>query len=786
MTKMTKRLYSHPHLFLGEHIEQVKRALQGLLQWHSSNTITPLIKELLEKVVYLHDLGKGTKAFQDYIADPPKYKGDPGEKSHTPLSLIFSLAYAMNEGWEELKTLLLAAVVKGHHSRLPTIPENKIGGVGSSAWDIDNFAGGERARVLKNQLSVINYDTLIKEAGIDVADLTKLEEYSKDSTKLLLIAKKLLINKVIPKFLNMGIDEAVDYRLKTQLVFSMLLEADKAFLAVSNPDQYLHREVRNWRANWVDQYIGTPINTFTNQLRQQARSDMDNSIEPNDHNKIYCLTAPTGIGKTLLAATWALKLREIIATLSGTTPKIIIVLPYLSVIDQTAKIYEDLLKTGGVNADGAWLLTSHSLSDREYADWLEEEDKPFFIDTWRSEMIITTYDQFLMSLMDPRARYQMRFHNLCDALIIMDEVQSLPCKLWQPLDKIFKSLVNIANSRILMMSATLPPFISEAKPLLPAFETYFKMFGRYKLCFRLESKLCLEKFCEELEERISIWLKDKKRVLITLNTRKSARVVRDALDSPVLKESGYPIYFISADVTPKDRLAVIYKIKKGNPCIVVSTQCIEAGVDIDMDVVIRDFAPLDSLIQISGRCNREGKKERCTVEVVDLVDENEKSYAEMIYDPIHLQSTRRLVENVPVIFEEQVLDFANRYFHNLAIKKDTGGIHLERFARWREDLPAHEILRGKEKEQYTFLVIAQDQSLREDMAKANQEEDRWKRREAWRKLAGRIAMVSVNIFARPQFNPRQIADEFLGHWLLREGYYSSNRGLLVEGETMIL
>jgi CRISPR-associated endonuclease/helicase Cas3 len=72
------------------------------------------------------------------------------------------------------------------------------------------------------------------------------------------------------------------------------------------------------------------------------------------------------------------------------------------------------------------------------------------------------------------------------------------------------------------------------------------------------------------------------------------------------------------------------------------------------------------------------------------------------------------------------------------------------------------------------------------MAKANQEEDRWKRREAWRKIAGRIAMVSVHVYARPQFNPLQIANEYLGHFLLRDGYYSSKRGLLVEGETMIL
>jgi CRISPR-associated endonuclease/helicase Cas3 len=74
---------------------------------------------------------------------------------------------------------------------------------------------------------------------------------------------------------------------------------------------------------------------------------------------------------------------------------------------------------------------------------------------------------------------------------------------------------------------------------------------------------------------------------------------------------------------------------------------------------------------------------------------------------------------------------------------------------------------------------------RRDLSRANSEGDRWKRREAWRKLAGRIAMVSVRIYTWPRFHPQQIADEYLGQWLLREGYYSSNRGLLVEGETMI-
>lgn len=783
---MTERVRSHPHLFLSEHIEQINKALQGIWNWHSSKTITPSTKKLLQELVSLHDLGKGTTAFQDFIEDTANYKGARDEKSHTALSLVFTLALALEENRDELETFILAAAAKGHHGRLPTVPEKKLGGISCPEWDIDNFAGGERARLIKRQLSIVNYPGTAKETGIDLEKIAQLT-VNNNSTRFLAKLKRFLANSVNAKLLSLSEKDAVDFRLRAQLVFSLFLEADKAFLAVSEPDQYLKREARYWQAEWIDRFIGDPPDTETNRLRLKVRDDVLKVIEQNQTDRIYNLTAPTGSGKTLLAATWAFRLREIITALPDAPPKIILVLPFLSIIDQTIKEYKKLLKTGGYEADGAWLLTSHSLSDRNYAEWLEKEDEPFFVDTWRSELIITTYDQFLMSLIDPRARYQMRFHSLCDALIVMDEVQSLPCKLWQPLESILNSLAATCNSRILLMSATLPPFVKNAISLLPAYEKYFSQFKRYRFSFRLKEKLRTEEFCEELERRLPVWSKGKKRVLITLNTRKCARIARDALADSITEEHFLPVYFISADVTSLDRLETIEKIKEGKPCVVVSTQCIEAGVDIDMDLVIRDFAPLDSLVQIAGRCNREGKKGRCQVEIIDLADEDENRYSEMIYDPVHLQVTRELIEGIPEMLEENVLDLSNRYFNQLLDKKDTGKIHLNRFARWQEDLAVHELLRGKERRQHTFLVIEQDPSLKEDMDRANRIADRWERREAWRKLAGRIAMVSVSIYAQPRFQPRQIADEYLGHhWLLREGYYSSDRGLLVEGTVAIL
>jgi len=224
-------------------------------------------------------------------------------------------------------------------------------------------------------------------------------------------------------------------------------------------------------------------------------------------------------------------------------------------------------------------------------------------------------------------------------------------------------------------------------------------------------------------------------------------------------------------------------MKDNQPCIVVSTQCIEAGVDIDMGVVIRDFAPWDSIVQIAGRCNREGKRGKwLPVEIVDLVSEKGRRYSEMIYDEVSLQVTRKLLESFFVIKEEVVLPVSDQYFKELDGLKDTGKEHLNRFAQWQEDVSVRELLRGKDREQYSFLVIEQDPLLKKAMTEANNIDDRWKRREAWRALSGRIAEITVNLYARSGFAPEEIATNFLGHWILRDGYYDSERGIMLENK----
>jgi len=765
-------LRSHPDLLLTEHVRQVKKALAGIWQLHSRQVISPDVQRLSNLLVDLHDLGKGSRQFQEYIIDPDSFNGDPQEKAHTPLSTVLTLLLGQKNSWAPLDSLLLAMCANAHHGAFRCLPAKSFVDVFTSSKWLDDFSGGRTARILKKQLPSLDRVALTSSSHIDLEQIDL-------SSKCVRIAADYLRYELMVNFHVLSLDQKIGFRLRTQFLFSLLLEADKAFLAVSDPGNLFLLERKEWLPEWIDEYLADVPKTATNRLRMSARDTVQNKIGDLKNQRICSLTAPTGLGKTLLAATWALESRIRIAADKGPVPKIILVLPYLSIIDQTAKVYGKLLNKAGQSADGSWLLACHSLADRHYADWLEAEDQPFFVDTWRSELIITTYDQFLMTLLDTHARHQMRFHNLCDALVIMDEVQSIPCRLWRLLDAALRELASSWNSRILLMSATLPPFVSETFPLLDTYQEYFESFERYELRIQTQRKVTISGFCEELQDQLEEWLENGTRVLITLNTRRCAQRAYDHL-ADVWPEvfSRTPLLLLSADITPKDRLDKIEIIKQQNPCIVVSTQCIEAGVDIDMDHVIRDFGPWDSIVQVAGRCNREGKQsERSQVRVVDLISENGRSYAEMIYDPVALQVTRQLISGSDVINEEEILEFSDAYFKGLNERKDTGQLHLDRFTDWQEDLSIRELLRGQDSEQYTFLVVEQDPEVMDEMVAADRIKDRWQRKEAWRKLSGRIARISVNLYGRRGFRPEEIANLAFGHWILRSGFYTSARGI---------
>lgn len=780
-------IQSHPHLTLAEHLAEIRAAGAGILGRHGwrLHENCPELAVWFDDAVALHDTGKASPQFQSYIPAPEKYRGPKKDKAHTPLSTLFALHYGTAAGWDWQRTLAIAQVAAGHHSEFRdlTREQKKNASRLKNTYLLEAYLV-DSCEVLVRQLPGVDHDALHRATGRMLprfADKTVEDAVDEASDLLTFDLRKRLDALALPS--------AVRYRLLVQLVFSFLLEADKAFLAVppGDRDRYLAPRAAVLASVRVDEFLAEKPSAVINDMRTDARAVMRSGMT-REIGRILTMTLPTGTGKTLLAATWALETRERLRQIEGTPPLVLIVLPFLAVIEQTAAEYKELFP--GASGSGA-ITNYHSLSDRTFAPGLEDESQDFFLDTWRSDVVVTTFDQFLYALLSPKAKHQMRFHHLADAVIVLDEVQAFPCLLWEPLRHALAELTQLGSTHVLAMSATQPGFLPDARELIDQPDRFFSRMKRYRIILRHRSPMRLSDFVEECRSRLAAeWAG--KRVMLTLNTRRSARRVREALAAEA-QRLGFRVEFITADVTPADRLAAVKRIKtssrEGTPCLIVSTQCVEAGVDIDLDFIVRDFGPLDSIIQIAGRCNRNGRIERGIIEIVRLVDdegERRTEFANQVYDKVLLDATHSALGQSPLIDEEHIYPLARAYFTELSKRKDTGENVVKDWAYWREmDESVRVMLRGADRPQVTFVVIERDAELRTDLESACAVKGRWEKRRALRGLASRIALISVSVYARDHFDPADFADPFPPHaqrenvwfWLLKPGYYTPESGI---------
>ncbi|MEA3277562.1 MAG: CRISPR-associated helicase Cas3' [Pseudomonadota bacterium] len=770
--RATPSLWSHyrPNLRLSQHLAQVRAAARFLWQGHSETTRNQRENslEVLDAIVDCHDLGKGSPGFQQYIRDPDNYRGDPDAKAHTALSAALAILWADSQGWRPLDTLVLAQAVAGHHGQFAPLDKLR-----------------ERLRpsgdgILDTQWQGLDVKRLETATGLD---LGTIDARFRDGGRQLF--RRLEVDELLAA---LPLEQAIGLRLWAQLLFSILLEADKALLALreERAKTYLSWEPSTLVPDLVPQRIAqlpdSPINPLRETIARRIRERM------SEGSHVHTLTLPTGVGKTLLAAHWALTVRQRSQREQGVPPPIFVVLPFLSIIDQMDSEYRTLL---GLQEDSTTqsnvLMSSHSLSTREYeleGRRLGPAYTAFYLDTWRSEVVITTFDQLLLALFSPKTRHQLRFHRLLDALIILDEVQTLPAHLWDLVDHGLRGLTREGNAHILMMSATQPALLTRARELAGSDEEVadiFRRFRRYRIRCRHREDQDLDAFGQAILRRVDDWIDQGLRVLITLNTRSSARSIWQLLSGDVAL-TGTPLFLISADLTPRDRLAKIGRIKQGEPCIVVSTQTIEAGVDIDMDLTLRDFAPLDAIIQIAGRCNRNNRlgEHGGKVELYSLVNERGRRYSEMIYDSLLLEITRQGIKDAEDIGEEQVLALSRDYFGTIKERKDTGQVHTRTYAYWQEpEQSVHSLLRGEPREQHCFLCPTETEMepLRHTLQQALGEPDRWQRREALRRLAPTLQQQTVCVYARPELHPEDYADELGPFWLLHSQWYDRDAGI---------
>ncbi|MBN2301454.1 MAG: CRISPR-associated helicase Cas3' [Lentisphaerae bacterium] len=506
---------------------------------------------------WLHDVGKATNAFQSYLArsnglDDSNYDSDGSQSNHA------SSGAALAEEKLGLQIgRVLAYLSAGHHAGLPDWHALETG---NAALSIQLNEGRNNLKHIKDFAATI--------------------------------ISKLAPVKRPPSFVM----KSEHYHLWVRMLFSCLVDADyldtehfmepgKAAGRGSYPEL---AELAQKFFPALDQLERDARKTSVNAIRSEIRQSCERAAELPQG--FFSLTVPTGGGKTLSAMAFALR-----HALKHGHKRVIYVIPYTSIIEQTAHALKNIFGAENV-------VEHHSNLDPQR----KSPRLQLASENWDAPIIVTTNVQFFESLYAAKSSRCRKLHNVVNSVVILDEAQLLPPELLAPCVDAMNQLVRNYGVTLVLATATQPALFSLPKPcpcLEKATEIIPPEMNLYDRLKRVEYSLPSDfsKTCEWSE--IAARLQQHEQVLCVVNTR------RDCHDLFRLMPDG--TIHLSALMCGEHRSKVIAQIKRrlkdGLPIRVISTQLVEAGVDIDFPVVYRALAGLDSIAQAAGRCNREGK-----------------------------------------------------------------------------------------------------------------------------------------------------------------------------------
>lgn len=679
--KKFNNLYSHPDKLLLNHLEDVGKLCNFIISEKRINFPNIDNKKLNGIVSILgacHDFGKSTKFFQDYIKEEEiKIRMILKEKpqtNHGIFSAVFTYFvmkhYIRSENIEDGKFPYIPIfgylIVKRHHGNLKN-PSNEI-------VDLDE----EQKEIIYEQIGSIDKPKIIEIykkllPNIDIRDFFDNIES---------IIGEILINK--RKFLNFLKNEDSLYLYTLfQILFSTLINSDKM-----EASGIIKLDKKNISSNIIDKYRSikfanaekSKINDIRNRIYNEVIYNIQNI---NLDDKIYSINVPTGTAKTLASLSSAIKLRDKIKNQRGFIPKIIYCLPFLSIIDQSFDIFEDVFETtNGKKPTTDILLKHHHLADIYYEteeDEFKVDEALFMIEGWNSELIVTTFVQFFHTIISRKNRSLRKFCNIANSIVILDEVQSIPHEFWLLFREMITAISVYLNTYFIFVTATQPLIFDENKKeiieLAPNKKNYFDQFDRIQLQY-FQNPKHIEEFKKILIRDITKY--NHESFLIVLNTIRSSKEIykflRDSIKEIgkdndniyiVDKENNTEYYYLSTHIIPKQRLERIRSIKNSrNRKIIVSTQLIEAGVDINVDKIYRDMATLDSITQVAGRCNRNDEGKKGDVRIFTLKDDNTE-YNRYIYSNFLIEKTKEVFKDTNTISENQFLELNDAYFHKV-------------------------------------------------------------------------------------------------------------------------
>lgn len=415
---------------------------------------------------------------------------------------------------------------------------------------------------------------------------SNIPDYSSYSNEIELVLQKQ------PESWNPGKDilnENVGFSLSffTRMLFSCLVDADwldtEAFMSNASVKR---RNFESFESiDMLCNKLSEHLKSFDNpekEIDKKRTALRDDCIEAaKSKRRLFSITAPTGSGKTKASLAFALNHAD-----ENKMDHVIYVVPYNTIIEQNAKVFEDIL--------GASNVVQHH-SNIEYDD---QDPRRFGMENWDAPIIVTSSVQFFESLFANKTGKCRKLHNIANSVIVFDEAQMLPLPYLIPCVAAIGELVENCNCSAVLATATqssldeyfLPLTIKEINS---APKQMYEDFRR--VTYMIEDKPFSD---EHLVSELSSY----DQVLCVVNTRKKAQEIASQINNA---------YHLSTTMYPAHRAEILKeirdKLKNDKPCSVISTSLIEAGVDVDFPIIYREKAGLDSIIQAAGRCNREGK-----------------------------------------------------------------------------------------------------------------------------------------------------------------------------------
>lgn len=538
------------------------------------------------------------------------------------LAKIFASEFGMGD-WGYVMGMLHDKGKEKHQFQEYIQDVNDIPGHKNYTWDgkAHAYVGGLIAKkILRKEYVLIGNPIMGHHRGLyDYVDLEDEEE--KEIPSDVNIPDPNTFKVSLPSWFNPSILQEKDFHHVERILYSCLVDAD--YLDTERFMQPLQYKLRGNKAilkellprlNEYLSHFGAPTTTV-NKIRSEVQ---DACIKESEGiSGFYSLTVPTGGGKTLSSMVWALR-----HAIKNGKRRIIIAIPYTSIVTQTASIFRNIFGNENV-------LEHHSNVNLEkIEDEVQKNRIRLATENWDYPIVITTNVQLFESMFANHSSDCRKLHNMSNSVVILDEVQTLPLGFLQPIVDSLDTYQRLFGVSVLFTTASQPVLrgkhqgvnssiifsgLSDIKEIIPNDANLHERLRRVEL--DIDDMPCTY---DEIAER----LKRHDRVLCIVNTRRDAKEIFDRLS-----DEGINIH-LSRMMCPAHIAEKLEQMKNAllNPANkvirVVSTQLIEAGIDIDFPIVFRQEAGLDSILQAAGRCNREGKTKIGTTFVFSLTKEH--------------------------------------------------------------------------------------------------------------------------------------------------------------------